>query len=106
MKPRKPRKVRIMGADYKIVFKRLPDLFGKCNYTDRVIFINTDHSEAIQRESLLHELLHAILEECSEIDEAECKDREEKVIRYMSPRLFQIMCDNPRFSDYLFRSNT
>ncbi|MCK9370514.1 hypothetical protein M0R04_11440 [Candidatus Dojkabacteria bacterium] len=102
MKPRKPKTVRVMGADYRIEFKALKDLFGIVNFTDRVVSINNIESEAVQKESLLHELFHVVMEECTGLSNKKCLDREEEIVRYVSPRMFQLFRDNPKVKHYIF----
>ena len=92
-----------MGAPYSIEFKPLKDLFGITYLTDRKILINTDNSEPIQKETLLHELLHVCLEESPGLlnKKYAAEEREELIISHCSPRLFQLLRDNPKVKHYI-----
>lgn len=103
MKPRRPKTVSSMGSDYQILFQPLKGLFGITDLIKRTIKINTEESEAVQKETLFHELYHVIMEECPAIkDKGSYKDREETVIRYISPRMFQLLRDNKKVRHYIF----
>lgn len=102
MKPRKPKIVRVMGCEYSIIFKPLNGLFGETDLTLRKIFINSENSDAVQKETLLHELYHCCMEECPGLSNGKFTDREEAIIRYVSPRMFQLIRDNPKVKHYIF----
>ena len=93
-----------MGAIYKIEFVPLKDLCGITHLTDRKIQINDSDSEPVQKETLLHELLHVSMEDCTGLSKTfkgDREDREETIVRHVSPRLFQILRDNPKVKHYI-----
>jgi hypothetical protein len=110
-KRRKPKEVKIMGSPYKILFldnlknSKGDELFGETDLTARVIKINLNGASDHQlKETLFHEIHHAILEDCMEIGSVKMikEIREEAVIRHLSPRMFQTMKDNPKVKHYIF----
>lgn len=76
---------------------------GATDVDEKKIYINTNFNEECQKETLLHELLHVVLNDCSlfkhpiENDE----DQEEYIIRYMSPKLYQVLRDNKELREFI-----
>ena len=79
------------------------DEFGHTNKEKYRIYINSDAPEMVQRETLFHELMHVSFIDCSlfkhpiESDD----EQEEMVIRYSSPKLFQILRDNNELREFI-----
>jgi Zn-dependent peptidase ImmA (M78 family) len=77
---------------------------GSTDTDEKRIYINTNFKEECQRETLLHELLHVAFMDCSlfkhpiENDE----DQEEFLIRYASPKIFQMFRDNEELKEFIF----
>ena len=86
-----PLKVRCSFFTWLIKFVKLTD--GNHGYTDKVrkeIKIDKSDPPQVQRETLMHELLHVAFEDCSIIKQLDKEfegDLEEELIRYISPRL-------------------
>ncbi len=78
--------------------------FGSTSVQKKQIFIDNSHPLQIQRETLLHELLHACSEDCPSyrIDYANPTDREEDIIRFISPRLAQALEDSKWLREFIF----
>lgn len=62
-----PEKVAILGLDYKVEVVEVVDgqeaLWGKIDYENLSIRIDASLSDARKQQTLLHEILHGILEE-------------------------------------------
>jgi len=81
------------------------ELFGETFTDTQEIDIYTkNRNESVIRSTLLHELLHVGLEDVlSSIDmNKNVNDKEESLVRLVSPRLFSIFTDNPKLTKYLF----
>ena len=78
--------------------------FGTTSVQKKAIFIDNTHPMQIQRETLLHELLHACFEDCAPIrvEYVNPGDREEDIVRYLSPRLFQALGENAWLRKFIF----
>ena len=101
----KSKKAKLGFFTYSIRFVKQPE--ENCGETDihnKDIWINTRYSEEVQRETLMHELLHVALDDCSalKVEEMKPNDREEDIVRTMSPRLMQFMCDNKWIRELLY----
>jgi Zn-dependent peptidase ImmA (M78 family) len=99
------KKIKIRCFTYTVHFVRQSTEDHGATETDsKEIFINTRFSLQNQRETLNHELLHAILEGTAiygkkyEKDE----DQEEDLILAISPTLVQIYQDNKWLRDFVF----
>lgn len=91
---------------YKIRFqKSADDDCGSTDLTIKEIYINTAFDLQIQKETLFHELLHVAFEDCPILDKKYEKDddKEEDVVRFISPRLVQILQDNPWIPEFIFK---
>jgi Zn-dependent peptidase ImmA (M78 family) len=90
---------------YTINFKRLSDEnHGETDTNTKEMWINTRFSDEIQRETLFHELLHVSLEDCPSlrIEEMKAGDREEDIVRCISPRMVQYLADNDWLREFIF----
>jgi len=89
--------VKINGIVYKInastdlVMLDNRRCFGDISYSDAIIRIDTDFNIQVQHETLLHEILHGIIEDRQyEVDD------EEKLCETFSKSLYQIIRDNKK----------
>lgn len=102
----RPKSIKVGIFTYDIVFLDLDtfNLHGVTDINNRVIKINTKYSEISQKETLLHEILHAGFEDCPIFKQAyeDANEKEEDTIRFLSPRLYGILNDNPTLRRYLF----
>jgi hypothetical protein len=58
------------------------------------------------RETLLHELLHVVLNDALPLSAGNTEsahDLEENLIRIVSPRLFHLFSENPALLEYIFK---
>jgi len=94
-----PKKVRIGGIDYKVIFKDNPlsdggkSCYGLFDSEGCKIELNSDVGFPHERMCLtfLHEILHGVMFNTGE----EFED-EEKLVRVLSRGLYQVIQDNPR----------
>ena len=102
----KPKSVSIMGSTYSIKFVKSVDKEDSCGSTridQLTIRVNNLMALDAQRETLLHELLHCCLIDCAYTvpNEKNIVDIEENIILHASPRLFQVLRDNPKVANFL-----
>lgn len=74
-------------------------LYGRTEEKSLRISISDTVAVEIQKETLLHEIIHAILMQSGvEID----NKLEESIVRSISPMLFDTLLRNPQLTSYLF----
>ena len=71
---------------------------GETDTDSRVISIYFSNDMDLYRDTLLHEILHALL---SEIHYFQNDDIEEDFVRRMTPRLLAFLQDNPKITKWL-----
>ena len=78
--------------------------FGSSDIYYKRIFINSLASKQIQKETLLHELLHVSLEDIYLFKHPikDHEEMEEAIVSLMSPKLFQFLRDNKHLREFLF----
>lgn len=102
----KPPKVIFIGPhDYAVSMSKKkidPNLFGETDNTNSEIHVHPNQSLQNKRDTLIHEILHAILfASGAKRVLGWSAEREEKVIRLLSPWLLAVLQDNPDLIDYL-----
>lgn len=88
------KKVIIHPAIYTIDYPQthIGSDHGETDTDNRVISVHYSQDDNIHRDTLLHEILHAIL---SEIYFFKDDDAEENFVRRFTPRLLALLQDNP-----------
>ena len=81
-------------------------MYGKTDTSTKTITIYKCKNDEITRETLLHELLHVVMEDKAEAvfnfeSDSKSYDKEENLIRLISPVLMQLIMDNPELWRYL-----
>ena len=81
-------------------------MYGKTDSHNKVVTIYKCKNEEIVRETLLHELLHVVMEDKAEAvfnfeSDTKSYDKEENLIRLISPVLMQLINDNPELWQFL-----
>ena len=102
---KKPRKIKIGFYDWKIEWakEKAEEMYGKTDVMTKVITIYKSPNPQIERETLFHELMHAAGEDkYDSIFQFSGGDKEENLIRILSPLLMQVLADNRDLSRYLF----
>lgn len=109
---RPPTHVKVGAAVYRVksskrAWKRRLSKSGEAHTTrgatsvhKHTIWTDPSGSEALVRETLLHEVLHALFDDSGWFIDNE-DDNEEKVIRALSPRLYAVLVENPLLVAYL-----
>ena len=97
-----PKTVFIGAADYRIVEKRHFDLLGETENVDCRIKLRAKQAPSCKRDTLLHEVLHAIIF-CSGMVKTEdlSHEAEERLVRQLSPWILALLRDNPQLVSYL-----
>ncbi len=70
------------------------------------IFLRKCINEQVLKDTLLHECMHAVLEDVvettSKMSESKPEDVEEQIVRLVTPRLHELFTNNPELRDYIF----
>lgn len=100
MKP--PKRITIVGHDYEVL--SVPDGgvddhgVGEAGYFDSAkceIGVNKELAEASRRDTVMHEVLHALAHHCA------IYKLDEKIVAALSPALLDTLRRNPRLAAYL-----
>jgi len=78
-------------------FSEEDDTLGQCMTDDLLIQVETSHPDSVVKNTLLHEIFHAIYDLQGLNDENE----EEQIVYAMSNGLQLVLLDNPGLKDYL-----
>lgn len=91
-----PKTVRILGKTYKI--EVIPDFenCGECHDNKQVIKLQADMPLALEQDTLLHEIIHAL-------DYSMKLNMKERQVSAAASGLIAVFRDNPRFVSYLFQ---
>jgi hypothetical protein len=73
---------------------------GLCGEDDQRIAIDDDLGDTVEKETVLHELMHAIWH-FTHLDKKYTDEDEEAVAWTMAPRLLALLRDNPELVAYL-----
>jgi len=76
------------------------DVCGLCDSVKQDIWLRTGLGETFERETLLHELLHAMFDMTGLSHELGV-EKEENIIRRLSPVLLDFLMSNPHILPYL-----
>lgn len=80
------------------------DLYGFTAHSFLEIAVSPDMADLMVRETVLHEVLHAVLYTTG-ISNRFSENAEEHLVRALSPALFQMLRDNPQLVTYLVGSS-
>ena len=98
---KRPTRVRINGRQFAVKYKpeaEMPGVLGLCYCTDSRIEIRTHQSPAEERDTLLHEVMHAVL--YTQGREGGGKT-EELYVRALATGMLGVLKDNPRLAAWL-----
>jgi hypothetical protein len=76
------------------------DLVGRCSHRTLTIHIEPDQARSQMRDTLLHEVLHAVAN-MTALDGEWGAEREEEVILRLAPALLDVLRRNPRLVAFL-----
>lgn len=103
--PMRPDRVLILNTLYRIEWAEgreveiMGEVFGECEYCKQIIRINTNRPLDAQADTLLHEILHALMFLSGLMDREKMDD--EDVVRLLSTGLCSVWLHNPAVIDFL-----
>lgn len=100
--------VKCKGFSYSIEpskFSTVEVMGETCTDTKQIRINSHNNSLETLQDTVLHECLHALLEDIMEsIDSIEkVDDKEEQLIRLLTPRLRSFICDNPEWIKWIWK---
>ena len=101
MKP--PKVIYIGAADYEVRTRKTLDLLGETDNTNTEIMLKRDQSAACRRDTLLHEVMHAVVFLSGYGHDLKHAD-EERLVRTITPWILAVLRDNPELVDFLLES--
>lgn len=98
------KKVKLGFFTWEIYFQPDVEDHGQTDFDRKRILIDSDLSIECQRETLFHEILHVSMEDCAAIklEYDKVVDREEDVIRHISPLIMLYMSQNKWLNKFIF----
>lgn len=99
----RPKQIKLGYFTVKIRYcEDLDDLLGDYNSDKKEIRLSLKQTEEQMRENLMHELLHAVLDDTFAFDPDEDRTKEEKLVRIASPKIMEVFTENKKLRKYLF----
>lgn len=105
-----PRRVHVGPHTYRVVCDAVAmavecrdageDLVGRCSHRTLTIHIEPDQAASQMRDTLLHEVLHAVAN-MTALDGEWGDEREEETILRLAPALLDVLRRNPRLVAFL-----
>ncbi len=97
-----PKVIYVGTADYEVKQKGQLDLLGETRSEHAEILIRRKQAPSVKRETLMHELLHAIIYASGMVHHFKLDhDTEEELVSALSPWILQLLRDNPYLVEYL-----
>lgn len=97
--------IRYGCITYTVMFPSdLEGLHGETDRLKKIVSINSRDSIDIQRETLFHEILHVAFEDIPIFKfnyQGKEEELEEDIIRYISPKMVQLLQDNKKLRDFI-----
>lgn len=101
-KPKLPKVIYLGASDFEVRHMPNLDLLGETQSDDAIIYIRNKQGAAIKRDTLLHEVLHAIFFLSGLFKTVDmAKEEEEKIVVTITPWILAALRDNPALVDYL-----
>ena len=101
----RPRRIRINGADFAVRFRKFTTREGKmgiCLHKPARLEIATGMTPFDQRDTMLHEVMHALLVKQGHTGSCFDKDEtEEKYVNALATGIVGVLQDNPDFAQWL-----
>jgi len=93
-------------GDYEGLLANAPnDSYGCIDYTRSKIVVSTEIAKDFQKEILLHETLHGIMDDAHMNKIVQDENLLEDFIAALAPRLIQVLTDNPTLIEFLTQTN-
>lgn len=100
----RPTKVRVNGEDFSIKYRRFEDkekAVGQLLYKKSKIEIATGQTPLNVKDTVLHEIMHAILVKQGHIGGCFEDETEEKYVNALSTGIVGVLQDNPELAEWL-----
>lgn len=91
-----PRRVIVNGVKYKIKRLDANTHYGECCGTEKYIALNLEERRDELPDTLLHEILHAVINEYKPFVR-----KEEQLVVALEKGLMQVFRDNPKVAEYI-----
>lgn len=109
---KKPTKFKSGCFNWKIYWseEQADEIYGKADTHTKTVTIYKHKNEEMLIETLLHELLHVVMEDKAEAifnfdPDKKDFDKEENLIRLISPVLMQLINENPELIRFLSKNS-
>lgn len=90
-----PRKLRVLGKTYTVICRKMDDdALGMHKQKSQEIFVRDDLGPDLERDTFLHETIHAI-------DETLNLGLTEAQVNSLGAAVYAVLSDNPKAVDYI-----
>lgn len=96
-KPAIPEVVRISGRIWKVERRKMDSLYGTADNSLGLLTISTEHDEFSTKDTVLHEVMHAILRQQGRL----YSEEEELFVGALATGITGVLADNPKLAKYL-----
>lgn len=93
-----PKKVRILGREYKVKISDDLDALGICSPWQCLIEVQEGQHPVEEADTVIHEIFHAL---CFLMNLGLTEKQEENVVRKLATGFTQVLLDNPHLLTYL-----
>lgn len=97
-----PSEIKVGAVTYKVIIKpenkgwhEYNEEYGHIDYPAREISLSTKYTDEQKRDSLVHEIIHAVAKHMNL--ETEWGDKDENYVKRLSNGLNMVFKDNPKF---------
>lgn len=100
----RPRRVRINGEEFAIRYRKFlakEKAVGLCRYQESRLEIATGQTEFNTRDTVLHEIIHAILVKQGHTGSCFEDETEERYVNAIASGVIGVLQDNPEFAQWL-----
>ena len=98
-------KIDVMGKTYSVdwspTMQAMDDCVGKCLPVQQSIIVSSDQAKGQLRDTLMHEVMHAVYSETGLGAIIKGDDDEETVVRLLTTGFLQVLRANPQFAKLL-----
>lgn len=91
---------KVFAVRYEVGLTKLADVTGGCMPDTEEVLIDSKLGPATERETILHELMHALWH-MTLLEKAIPSAKQEDIIYTLAPGLLLMLRDNPELVDYL-----
>jgi Zn-dependent peptidase ImmA (M78 family) len=106
---KRPSRVRVGGHEFTIRYRKFADkekALGLCIYKDARVEIATGQTPFDTRDTVLHEIMHALLAKQGHVGSCFKNETEERYVNALASGVVGVLQDNPELAKWLIEPLT